>query len=176
MVWDRPRIDPIFWDQAKNLTGMRVIVEDQYGETRRGVLKPADTRLSRNGLGITSDRALVWDGGNCYETYREVDRQIIRLNIDDGRPALPECPGWYTAWDRLAAVHVFRFDGQYWLYVGNMDGSTDPTIPDTLMTPETFAHAHPDFEDGGMRAVTFKDRLASPCGNNPCAWEAPERR
>lgn len=169
MVWDRSRIDPIFWDWTKDLAGLHIIVEDQYGQVRRGELKPADTRLYRHGLGITSDRALVWDGGNCYETYREVDRQIIRLTVDDGRPALPEYPGWYTVWDRLAAVRVYRFDGRYWRYAGNKDGLNDPTMSDEPLAPAEFARTHPDYEDGGMRAVTFTDRLASPCGNDPCA-------
>ena len=163
MAWDKPRIDPIFRDRTRDLTGLHVIVEDLYGETRRGVLKPADTRLYRNGLGITPDRALVWDGGNSLQTYRRVDDRVIRLTVDDGRPALPEYPGWYTAWDRLAAVHVYRFDGEHWRYAGDVDGTADPDASDAPLTPAGFARAHPGFEDGGMRALTFTERLSSPC-------------
>lgn len=172
MVWDRPRIDPVFWDRAKDLTGLHVIVEDLYGSVRRGVLRPADPRSCRHGFGITSNCALVWDGGNCYETYRKIDRRIVRLTVDDGRPALPECPGWYTP--RNHSV-VYRFDGRYWSYAGNKDGSNDPTVSDAPLTPAEFVRMHPDCEDGGLIAVTFKDRLASPCGNDPRMWETPRK-
>lgn len=166
MVWDRPRIDPILLDPTRDLTGLRVIVEDLYGDVRRGVLRPAETRLYRNGLGITPDRALIRDGGDGRQDRRKIDDRVIRLTVDDRRPALPECPGWYTAWDRLAAVHVHRFDGRLWRYAGNVDGTADPAILDAPLTPIEFARAHPDFEDGGMRAVAFADRLASPCGTD----------
>lgn len=176
MIWNNgPRIDSIFWDQAKNLTGMRVIVEDRYGSTRRGVLGPVETRMYvDNALGISPNHALIWDEDHDCQSCRRVDDRVIRLTVDDGRPALPECPGWYTEWDRYA-FHVYRFDGEHWRYVGDLSGKADPTIPDTPMTPETFAHAHPGFEDGGMRALTFTDRQGSPCGGNPRAWQTPKQ-
>lgn len=170
-----PKIDPVFWDLTRDPAGMRVIVEDQYGLVQRGVLMP--TELSSRSMpewGITPCTGLIWNGGNCYQTCRTVTSTVIRLIVDDGRPALPERPGWYMGLDRPAAGSVFRFDGRYWTYAGSVDGTIDPDVPVEPMTSERFARTFPGYEEAGMRAVTFTDRLEPAC-KDPFAWEAPKR-